>query len=221
MTLDRFATLMAEGAGALDETLLAVAAVLRPGLDIDTARAQLDRLASRCEASPDAIARLLFDDEYFVGNRSDYHDWRNSCLDQVLSTRRGIPISLSVVMMEVGRRLGVPIVGVGMPAHFLTGVADDPDTFFDPFNGSARLDRADARRRFEEVTSGQMEWEERFLDPTANRDIVIRTLNNLQGTFARSGDRIRLGVTMQLRAAVAELAAGESAAITAATAVFN
>ena len=78
----------------------------------------------------------------FTGNRGAYYDWRNSCLDRVIATRTGIPISLSVLMIEVARRVGCRLRGVGMPAHFLVTVADESDVFFDPFDGGRRLDRA-------------------------------------------------------------------------------
>ncbi len=108
--------------------------------------AALDMLAGECP-TPTAVgvARYLFDDGHFVGNRTAYYDWRNSCLDRVIATRTGIPISLSVLMIEVARRVGVKLVGVGMPTHFLVGVAGDPEVFFDPFTGGRRLDRAQAR----------------------------------------------------------------------------
>ena len=94
----------------------------------------------------------------------------------------------------------MPLVGVGMPAHFLVRSADDPNAFFDPFHGPERLDRDGARRLFEEVTNGQAPWRDSYLDPTSNRDIVIRMLNNLKGSFARQSDAVRFAIVMQLRA---------------------
>jgi regulator of sirC expression with transglutaminase-like and TPR domain len=206
----------------LDEAALLISATLQPGLDLIEWLAALDVLAAECPTpTPDGVARFLFDVEHFVGNRAAYYDWRNSCLDRVIATRTGIPISLSVLMIEVARRVGVRLVGVGMPTHFLVRVADDPDAFFDPFAGGKRLDRAQARALFEDLTRGQVRWDEGYLDPTPNRDVVIRMLNNLKSVFAGRSDQVRLGLVMGLRAAVPELAESEAAEIAATSAIFN
>src|SRR5215204_2114112 len=139
----------------LDEASLVLSSALQPELDEMDSLVALDLFAGDCPTpTADGVARHLFDTLGFSGNRRAYYDWRNSCLDRVIATRVGIPISLSILMIEVGRRVGVPLVGVGMPAHFLVRVADDENTVYDPFHGPDRLDRADARRLFEEVTSG-------------------------------------------------------------------
>ena len=209
----------------LDEAALLVSAAFQPHLDLDEWLVALDDLAERCpragQATPEGVARHLFDDERFAGNRGAYYDWRNSCLDRVIATRTGIPISLSVLMIEVARRLDVELHGVGMPAHFLVRRADDPDVFFDPFDGGRRLDRAEARTVFEEVTGRQVPWNERYLDPTPNRDIVVRMLNNLKSVFAGRADAVRLAIVMDLRSAVPELAELESAEIASTSAIFN
>lgn len=182
----------------------------------------LDSIASGVpEATPSAIAEHLFSAEHFVGNRSSYYDWRNSCLDRVIERRTGIPISLSVLMIEVARRLDVAMVGVGMPAHFLVRSAHDAEAYFDPFHGGRQLDRGAVRSLFAEITNGQVPWRDRFLDPTPNRDIVIRILNNLKNVFAGRGDLVRHAIVMDLRAAVPELADAEAEEIEASAAVFN
>jgi regulator of sirC expression with transglutaminase-like and TPR domain len=167
------------------------------------------------------VADHLFRTGHFVGNRTAYYDWHNSCLDRVIATRTGIPISLSVLMIEVARRVGVDLVGVGMPAHFLVRSAGDPELFFDPFHQGRRLDRASARTLFVRVTGGQVSWDERFLDPTPNREIVIRMLNNLKGVFTGRSDAVRLAIVMSLRGTIAELAELEAAEIAATSAIFN
>ncbi len=205
----------------LDEAALAISSSLSGGLDEIEWLAALDLIAGDCPTpTPDGVARYLFGELGFAGNRSAYYDWRNSCLDRVIDTRTGIPISLAVLMIEIGRRLGVDLHGVGMPAHFLVGVDGGRD-FFDPFDGGRRLDRAGAQALFERVTRGQVPWQDRFLDPTPSRAIVIRMLNNLKAVFARRDDAIRLGLVMQLRAQLAELHAEETDEIVAATALFN
>jgi regulator of sirC expression with transglutaminase-like and TPR domain len=206
----------------LDEAALAMAASLRPGLDEIEWLAALDAIAGKCPSpTPQGISRHLFGSLGFSGNREAYYDWRNSCLDRVIATRTGIPITLSVLMIEVARRVGVRLVGIGMPAHFLVREADDDEHFFDPFGGGEMLDRDGARRLFEEVTRNQVPWDERHLDPTSKRDIVIRMLNNLKVVFARRGDRVRFGIVMQLRDSLPELAAAEVDEIRSGIAVFN
>lgn len=206
----------------LDEASLLIAARLRPDLDLIEWLAALDLIAGECPTpTADGVARHLFETEQFAGNRADYADWRNSCLDQVIARRVGIPITLSIVMIEVARRVGVRLVGVGMPAHFLVGSATDDDVFYDAFDGGKRLDRAGARALFDRTTGGRFPWADGHLDPTPSRDIVVRVLNNLRGTLRNRGDLLRLGIVMGLRAEVAELAAEEADEITAATAQFN
>jgi regulator of sirC expression with transglutaminase-like and TPR domain len=223
MSTSRFATMMAVGGDViLDEAALLVAAALRPELDEIEWLAALDRLAGDCPTpTAKGVARYLFDTLGFTGNESSYYDWQNSCLDRVIATRVGIPITLSVLMIEVARRVGVPLVGVGMPAHFVVGVADDADAFYDPFHGPDRLDRSAAVALFHRVTGGGATWNDDFLAATSHRDIVIRMLNNLRAVFVRRSDVVRLGIVMTLRAQVPELAAAEHSEIIAATAPFN
>jgi regulator of sirC expression with transglutaminase-like and TPR domain len=224
MVRARFAEIMRPGRPTvpLDEAALLISTVIQPGLDVDHWLGALDDLARRCpDPTPEGVARHLFEAEGFAGNRRAYYDWRNSCLDRVIASRTGIPISLSVLMIEVSRRLGVQLHGVGMPAHFLVRPVDDPDLFFDPFDGGRLLDRDGAKALFEQVTGGQVVWNERYLDPTPNRDIVIRMLNNLKSGFAGRSDAVRLAIVMELRDAVPELAEREADEIAATSAIFN
>lgn len=224
MTSARFAKLMSGDSDSLDldEASLVMSAVLQPGLDEIEWLAALDLIAGDCPtATPEGVSRYLFDEMGFAGNKDAYYDWRNSCLDRVMETRTGIPISLSILMIEVGRRVGVKLVGVGMPAHFLVRSADDDTTFFDPFNGGRQLDRDDARALFETITRGQAPWSDSHLDPTPNRAIVIRMLNNLKSVFARRSDEVRFALVMQLRAQVSELAVLEADEFASANAIFN
>ncbi len=224
MTSARFAKLMSGDSDSLDldEASLVMSAVLQPGLDEIEWLAALDLIAGDCPtATPEGVSRYLFDAMGFAGNKDAYYDWRNSCLDRVMETRTGIPISLSILMIEVGRRVGVKLVGVGMPAHFLVRSADDDTTFFDPFNGGRQLDRDDARALFETITRGQAPWSDSHLDPTPNRAIVIRMLNNLKSVFARRSDEVRFALVMQLRAQVSELAVLEADEFASANAIFN
>jgi regulator of sirC expression with transglutaminase-like and TPR domain len=206
----------------LDEAALLIAAAIQPDVRLADWLAALDELADHCAVhTADGVARHLFADGHFTGNRGAYYDWRNSCLDRVIATRTGIPISLSVLMIEVARRVGVGVVGVGMPAHFLVRAADDLDQFFDPFDNGRRLDRVQVRTLFEQVTGDQVTWSEQYLAPTPNRDIVIRMLNNLKSVFAGRSDLLRLAIVMDLRSTVPELAELEAAEISATGAIFN
>ena len=148
---------------------LLIAAALRPGLDeiewLVGARPAGRRLSDADGRRRGALPVL--DSSASPATRSSYYDWRNSCLDRVIATRVGIPITLSVLMIEVARRVGVPLVGVGMPAHFLVGVADDPDAFYDPFHGPQRLDRTAAADLFHQVTGAGATWSDEFLAPTS------------------------------------------------------
>lgn len=224
MGRERFAALMAGDPATLplDEAALLISSTLQPGLDVIEWLAALDLLAGDCPTpTPDGVVRHLFDTEHFAGNRRAYYDWRNSCLDRVIATRTGIPITLALVLIEVARRVGVQLVGVGMPAHFLVRVADDADVFYDPFDQGRRLDRAGVRSLFAEVTNGQVRWKESYLEPTLNRDVIIRILNNLKSVFTGRSDMVRLGLVMGLRDEVDELSELEDAEIAIATAIFN
>ena len=130
----------------LDEAALLIAAI-GTGADVEAGLARLDELAGAALAFPDAqtpggLARVLFVDWAFAGNVDDYGDPRNSFLPDVIDRRLGLPITLSVLMIEVGRRIGVHLHGVGMPGHFLVGVDGE-----DELRGSVPRRRAAGRGR--------------------------------------------------------------------------
>src|SRR5439155_5170289 len=130
----RFADVVGRETVPLDEAALLVAAHDRPELDVAGELEQLDALAAGCaEPSLDGLRRHLFANLGFVGNTDDYYDPRNSFLDEVVTRRTGLPITLAVVTIEVGRRLGLALAGVGMPGHFLVRASGEPGTFLDPF----------------------------------------------------------------------------------------
>lgn len=222
MSVARFAQVMNATDIHLDEACFAISSTLQAPLDEIEWLAALDVLAGDCpSATPDGVARYLFGDLAFRGNTGAYYDWRNSCLDRVIETKVGIPISLSVLMIEVGKRVGVRLVGVGMPAHFLVRTVDGPERYFDPFSGGVELDRDGAQRLFEAVTRGQVGWQTSYLEPTLAQAIVIRILNNLRAIFQSRSDDLRYGLVMQLRSQIPQLAHDEADDITAASAVFN
>ncbi|MFT4659430.1 MAG: regulator of sirC expression with transglutaminase-like and TPR domain [Ilumatobacter sp.] len=206
----------------LDEACLAMSSAIQRPLDEIEWLASLDLLAAECPTpTPDGVARYLFNELGFRGNTGAYYDWRNSCLDRVIATRVGIPISLSVLMIEVARRVGVRLVGVGMPAHFLVRTVSGPERFFDPFDAGRELDAAQARELFERLTRNQVSWSESYLEPTLAQPIVVRMLNNLRAIFQGRSDEIRLALVMQMRLQIPQLAVSESDEIDWATAVFN
>jgi regulator of sirC expression with transglutaminase-like and TPR domain len=220
--LDRFAELVAGDPTAvpLDEAALAMSAVLR-SRSTDAALGALDDLAAACpERRLDGLRAYLFDDLGFGGDNREYDQPSNSFLDVVLERRRGLPILLATVVIEVGRRAGVPVVGIGMPLHFLVRAADDEDAFVDPFSGEA-LDRAGARGRFEVLAAGRLAWDERHLDPTPPRLIVLRMLTNLRASYERRGDRLGLALVARMRAAIPEVAVAAAAEAARTGGVFN
>ncbi len=167
----------------LDEAALLIAAHARPDLDVDHELGRLDALAAGCPVPTlEGVIRHLFDDLGFRGDTEDYANPANSYLHEVLTRRLGIPISLSVVTMEVGRRLGVPLVGIGMPGHFLVRHLGEPPVFLDPFGGGRRLDESGCEAIFRRL-GGTGPWSARYVEPVGTVTILNRMLVNLQGTF--------------------------------------
>ncbi len=201
----RFSALMSgpEHEVDLDEVALLIAAHANPRLSMDDERARLDALASAAPVpTPDGIAVHLFADLGFRGNAADYYDPANSYLDVVLRRRVGIPISLAVLAVEVGRRAGVDLHVVGMPGHVLIGAAGVPGTWWDPFDGGLALDRAGCQAVFERAAGpGEL------LDPDALRPIgtfavAARMLANLQHIHHARRDRRSLAWVLRLRSAI-------------------
>ncbi|HKY75744.1 MAG TPA: transglutaminase-like domain-containing protein [Acidimicrobiia bacterium] len=191
----------------LDEAALLIAAHARAELDVAAELGRLDELAAGCkEPTLDGLSRLLFDDLGFRGNAEHYRDPDNSYLDQVVRRRLGIPITLSVLTMEVGRRLGVLLDGVGMPGHFLVRHRTDPSTFLDPFGGGRRLDLAGCQEIF--TTLGGTGWQDAYLAPVGARAILARMLLNLQGVFLPADLRSAAWV-LELRLTIPGLAVAD------------
>jgi regulator of sirC expression with transglutaminase-like and TPR domain len=192
-----------EAAIPLDQVSFLIAAHAHPDLELDVELARLDGLADQAsEPTLDGLRRLLFRDLGFAGNADDYYDPRNSFLDDVLERRLGIPISLAVVMLEVGRRLGVPLAGVSMPGHFLVRDKVDPEVFVDPFDRGLVLDRRACQLRFHGVHGADATFDPAFLDPVGKLAIIDRMLANLDGVAVRTGDLGMLAWVLRLRTAL-------------------
>jgi regulator of sirC expression with transglutaminase-like and TPR domain len=199
---ERFAAILArpDAEIRLDEAALCLAASARPGLDRGACLAELDALAASCPGPTlDHLVDHLFESGRLRGNRDAYDDPDNSLLDQVLARGLGIPITLSLVAMEVGRRIGVPLSGVGMPGHFLLRDKVDPAVFVDPFHGGRLLDAAGCRRLHAAVAGPGAPWDDDYLAPVPRAAIVRRMLENLMRSYDRRHDLAQLGWVLDLR----------------------
>jgi regulator of sirC expression with transglutaminase-like and TPR domain len=179
----------------LDRAALTIARTEYPGLDFDPYLRRLDELARRVKARlppiadpGEAIAALnsvLFEQEGFRGNREDYYNPRNSFLNDVLDRKLGIPITLALVYMEVARRIGFPLCGVGMPGHFLLKHYDveGRETLIDAFNRGAIVSASECPSRLGEIYSGQLPLQPEFLLAVSRRQMLTRILNNLKNVY--------------------------------------
>jgi regulator of sirC expression with transglutaminase-like and TPR domain len=196
----------------LDEAALLISAYANPALDVAAQLRRLDEVAAEV-AQPDAAAvcGVLFGRLGLRGDRDNYDDPRNSYLDQVLDRRLGIPISLSVLLIEVGRRCGLNLEGVGMPGHFLVRDADAPELLIDAFAGGHRLDRLACQRLLQTVTGARTELVPGMLATTGRRAILARMLANLDRSFERRADRQSLVWVSSLRRRIPDLPSGDRA----------
>ena len=186
----------------LARAALLIAKEQYPGLAVDQYLARLDQLAEDVkdrladETAPlvvlEELTRSLFERHGFRGNKEAYYDPRNSFLNDVLDRRLGIPLTLGIVMLEVGWRLRLPLEGVNFPHHFLVrfhGAA--MDLLIDPFeNGRARYEDQ-AQELLDRVYGGKVQLRESFLRKSTKRDILARMLNNLKGVYLNAGDFAR------------------------------
>lgn len=188
-----------EPALELARTALIVAAESDPNVDVDGTLHTLDSWAEelRRRLSPDwnnlqKLARLrafLFEELGFQGERRDYYNPSNNLLHEVIRTRRGVPLTLAIVFMEVGWRLGIPFEGVGFPGHFMVRLAGEPgDLLLDPFEHGCSIHEEDCRRILEQVSGGSMEFHPELTASVSKREMIRRLLHNLKGAYLRAGD---------------------------------
>jgi regulator of sirC expression with transglutaminase-like and TPR domain len=203
----RFADLI-KGAVAdphLDLLCALVATTIDQTADVGSIIIGLDNVAEACPASFDGIVDTLFSSGMFAADSDGYHDPRNSLLHEVMARRMGMPITLSVVAIEVGKRLGVPIVGIGLPGHFV--IRDKRSgTFADPFGQGLRYDEAGMISSWQRRMGNAATFEPSMLSPADARDIVLRILNNLKHSLVTRDAPVLLARLVPLRAAFPELA---------------
>lgn len=172
--------------GHLDEGALRLAAVIDPELDFEQERRRIDALANELTATTaEALALELFASGRFSGNGANYYEPENSLLPVVLDRGVGIPISLSVLFIEVGRRRGIDIDGVGMPGHFLTRSGD---SWYDPFHAGAELDEQGCLAVYQRLAGRPVALPRRALEPTPPAKILERMLWNLRSIADGRGD---------------------------------
>jgi regulator of sirC expression with transglutaminase-like and TPR domain len=197
----------------LDEAALLISAHGQPGLDVAAQLRRLDDLAAQLgdrrsgEGRVDDLCALLFGALGLRGDLETYDDPRNSYLDQVLDRGLGIPISLSVLLIEVGRRCGLTLEGVGLPGHFLVRDPTVPHLLIDAFSSGRRLDRAACLRLLRTVAGPGALLTPSMLETTGRRAILGRILANLDRSFARRRDRPSLSWVTGLRATLPDQSA--------------
>ena len=134
------------------------------------------------------LNRYLFETQGFAGSsQENYYDARNSYLNEVLERKVGIPITLSVVYMEIGKRIGLPLVGVGFPGHFIVKHRD-LETVIDPFEKGQILSDEDLSERLTQIFREPVSMHPRFLQAVTNKEILARMLRNLRQIHFREGE---------------------------------
>ncbi len=180
-TRERLARMLDDGPIDLAEANLLICAEAGDGLDMASELAHVEGLAQL--AREGGVVPVLRD-QGFTGAVEDYDDPDHSRLDRLLATRRGMPITLATLALAVAGRVGAPMVGIGMPGHFIVAdTAGAEPVYIDPFGGWRRLDVADCAALVER-TSG-LPFRTEFLDPVPPRAILARTLLNLRGSYLR------------------------------------
>ncbi len=191
-----FAHLVTQPDAAIDlaEATLLIAKEEYPDLDVAAYLARLDAMADDVRdaagASPDpyrlvaGLSEHLFQRLGFRGNADDYYDPKNSFLNEVLDRRMGIPITLSTLYLEVGRRLGLCVRGAGMPGHFLVKyVGPGEEIVIDPFGGGEIVSPSDCQRILDRIFDGKLRFEPGMLSVVGTRQILVRMLTNLKAIY--------------------------------------
>jgi regulator of sirC expression with transglutaminase-like and TPR domain len=222
-TLELFTELLSRGNFSLAEACLLIAQDAYPDLDVRHCLARIDALAATVKSRlpGDAFAeqkvvvlnRYLFNELRFSGNVEDYYDPRNSYLNEVLARRTGVPITLSILYMEIGQRLGLRFQGVSFPGHFLVKLrVSGGQLVLDPFSSGEAQSESDLRGRLAQVVRTREVDDlpiSQFLEAATPRQILARVLRNLKGIYLQSNDAQKTLEVMQRMVLVAPDAAEE------------
>ncbi len=180
----------------LDVAALELAQVEFPGMEIEPSLSRLDNMAEEVRLLVPtranglnfigAVNEILFDVMQFRGNEDEYFDPRNSCLNSVLMRRLGIPISLSIIYMELARRLDRAVYGIGLPGHFIVAYQDSESRYWiDPFHRGSILSFEDCFVLAKETGGVDLRANPAVLAPVSNRQILVRMLSNLKTIYLR------------------------------------
>ena len=186
----------------LGRAALTIAQIEYPDLDVGHYLSCIDSLAMEvarcCPAEADvyrtiaALNHVLFNQHGFRGNQKDYYDPRNSFLNQVIERKTGIPISLSVLYMEVAQRAGLKLDGVGFPGHFMVKyVCDRDEIIIDPFFDGGIKSREDLTRLIHEMYGGKAVLTDELLQAAGKKQILKRMLTNLKMVYAQKNDMVK------------------------------
>jgi regulator of sirC expression with transglutaminase-like and TPR domain len=178
----------------LARAALLVASEEYPGLDILRYVAKLEAMAAAVRGpiadaedprtKIDHLNLYLFAERGFRGNAQDYYDPRNSFLNEVIDRQLGIPITISVVYIEVARRIGLPLQGVGMPGHFIVKhTGPEEDIYIDPFNKGRILSREACEELIQQIYGEPVPFQEAFLAAVTKKQILARLLSNLKAIY--------------------------------------
>jgi regulator of sirC expression with transglutaminase-like and TPR domain len=187
-----------EGLIDLGRAALTIALDDYPNLDIDAYLGRIDRLAGSVTGrigaefsvyrAIAALNTVLFNEQGFRPNRENYFDSKNSFLNEVLDRKTGIPITLSVLYIEVAQRIGLPLLGVGFPGHFLVKYCDaNEEIVIDPFDGGEIKSQESLEKLLYEQYRGKLAMQPAFLEATGKKQILRRMLNNLKMIYLRDG----------------------------------
>jgi len=212
-SLQTFEKILSEKEEKIDlaRACLLIAQDAYPGLDVERYMGEIESLALRLrtrlknvggvEERVIALNEFLYEDLGYWGNTDDYYDPRNSYLNEVIDRKTGIPITLAILYMEIGRRIGLPLEGVSFPGHFLVRLRLRGGVLiFDPFSGGAPQSEPELRQRLQRVIPEGVAADvsvaelplEQFLEPASNRQILARVLRNLKGIYRESDKPERL-----------------------------
>lgn len=186
----------------LDRAALEIARFENPHIDVRACLTTLDNWAAQLESrlSPSAggsefvtkVNRLLFNELQFRGDQDSYFHPANSCLDQVIERRKGLPITLAVLYLEITRRLLRPTFGVALPAHFVVHYNDGLFSIYvDVFNGGQLLSEAQCTEMICQMTGSREPVSQVAFAAATKRQIVVRMMRNLQNAYLHAGDRPR------------------------------